>query len=323
MKGKRVTMSFVLATLVLVSLFAVVSSVASVSGAPLAGTGPAVSTTFSNGQSNIFAVDSHGALWNISVGKRTWTSIGGVSTSSPAAVSWGSSNRTDVFIRGSDGALWHSYYQGGWSKWESLGGQLAAGTGPAASSSGIGRLDVFVEGTTGAMWHKAWTGAAWSGWQNLGGVLTASPAAVAGSHTSDVFVRGTDAAVWYKYYQNGWSSWKSLGGQLAPKTGPAVSGNLNLPATYLGIHRLFVQGTDHQLWLKSPVGSGWTAWAHIGMPLEALSAASPGAVANATGPTIVSITSTSGNIWYSVHTDVNGTSDNWNTWTSLRQSLTS
>jgi len=312
MNHKRLTTIFVLA--ILVSLFAAASNHTSVSSTTMRETGPAVSTSFYNGQSDIFAVDSSGALWNTSIipsGGGVWSSLGGVCTSSPAAVSWGNTTRLDVFVRGADGALWHKYYQNGWSKWQSLGGRLAAGTGPAVSSSSAGRLDVFVQGTDGALWHTSYNNS-WSKWESLGGKLTSSPAATAGSHVSDIFVRGTDGAVWWKYYQNGWSSWISLGGQVAPNTGPAVSGNFMLPFTYLGTHRLFVQGTDHNLWLTSPTGSGWTAWGRIGMPPEALSTASPAAEINATGPTIVGITSTSGNVWYSVHTN-----DTWNQWYSV------
>ncbi|MFZ0011298.1 MAG: hypothetical protein WAL97_05265 [Halobacteriota archaeon] len=315
MDRKGITMSVFLATLVLVSLFAVVGSAASVSGTTMAGTGPAVSTWFYNGQSNIFAVDSNGTLWDTRItpsGGGIWNSLGGVSTSSPAAVSWGNTTRLDVFVRGADGALWHKYYQNGWSKWESLGGRLASGTGPAVSSSSSGKLDVFVQGTDGALWHTSYNNS-WSKWESLGGKLTSSPAATAGSHASDVFARGTDGAVWWKYYQNGWSSWTSLGGQVAPNTGPAVSGNFIFPLIKLGTHRLFMQGTDHNLWLKSPTGSGWTAWGRIGMPPEALSTASPAAEINATGPTIIGITSTSGNVWYSVHNN----DDNWNQWHSV------
>jgi hypothetical protein len=44
-----------------------------------------------------------------------------VLTSSPAATSQ-STGIIDVFVRGSDGALWHKHYESGWSAWESLGG---------------------------------------------------------------------------------------------------------------------------------------------------------------------------------------------------------
>lgn len=40
-----------------------------------------------------------------------WKSLGGVLTSDPAAVSWGN-NRIDVFARGIDNALWHTWWDG-------------------------------------------------------------------------------------------------------------------------------------------------------------------------------------------------------------------
>ena len=164
MKRKRIAMSSIaLATLMLVSLFAVVSSPASVSGqasgttAPIAtnpvggtrtGTGPAASTSFTTGETEIFAVDLV-----VASGTRRWrqavtvpgtpsveclphhpppshgTPATSVSTSLCAALtapSGGSTTRT------------------AWSEWESLGGQTASGTGPAVASWSAGRLDVFV-----------------------------------------------------------------------------------------------------------------------------------------------------------------------------------
>ena len=315
MNHKRTFLSIAMAATVLVSLFAVISSAASVSGQTMAGTGPAMSTsTYSNAVIDYFAVDSSGTVWHTTA-NGNWDSLGGVATSSPAAVSWpfASYLREDVFVRGSNGALYWKYYQSGWSGWHNLGGQLASGTGPAACSWNAGRLDVFVEGTNGALWHK-WTtnsGATWSGWESLGGKLTASPAAtwwVGGptNHSIQVFVRGSDGAVWQKYWNGSvWSSWHSLGGQLASGTGPAVSQDLNL----------FVQGTDGQLWHKSPSsGSLWTAWSTLaGAPPEALSAASPASVENFMDHTGVSVSSTSGNVWYSVYDLSN---PNFGQWTS-------
>jgi len=319
---KRVKTNIVVATFILVSLFAVVSSATCVSRTTIKNTGPAISTTYSNGQTSVFAVDSNGVLWNTTTGSGAWSSLGGARTSSPAAISWGTTTRQDVFVRGIDGAVWWKTYTNGWSKWTSIGGEVAPGTGPAISASAAGRLDLFVIGTDGALWHRTYTGPSWTNWESLGGKVTASPAAVAGWHTADVFVRGSDGAVWYKYYQNGWSGWQSLGGQLLAGTGPAVSGNNPSTGvnTYLGVHRLVVVGTDHNLWLKSSPGTGaigWTSWGRIGMPPEALSTSSPSAEINETGPTIISVTSTSGNVWYSVHTSINGTFDNWNTWNSV------
>jgi hypothetical protein len=316
-----------MAATVLVSLFAVVSSAASVSGTTMAGTGPAVTSSYLyNGQvpagysgfADYFAVDTNGTLWHTN-GSGTWDSLGGVSAASPAAVSpWNYSSyfRLDVFVRGSNGGLWWKYYHNGWSTWTSLGGQLAPGTGPAVASWSAGRLDVFVEGTNGALWHKWSTndGTTWSTWQNLGGKLTASPAATFDiavpsppANNIHVFVRGSDGAVWQKNWNgtvSAWSSWTSLGGQLASGTGPAVSQDLSL----------FVQGTDHQLWLKSYSGGGlWSAWNTLsGKPPEALSTASPAAVLPPSDNTIVCVSSTSGNVWAS-----GNPLSNYNEWTSV------
>jgi len=301
--NKRITTSIFLATLMLVSLFAVVSSAASVSGTTMAGTGPAVTSWTKAGYLNILAVDANGALWNTSIapsGNGTWNPLGGVCTSSPAATSRNDGGMT-VFVRGNDSAVWFRDYVGGsWGKWTSIGGQIPAGTGPAACSWGASRLDVFARGTDGALWHKALTGTSWSGWQSLGGNLTASPAATSNANNNtQVFVRGTDGAVWQKSYTNSWSSWKSLGGQVAAGTEPAVSQDL----------WVIVQGTDHQLWQKAAGGYG-AAWRAPGSPPETLATASPAATLNVEDHTVVAVTTTSGNVWSSAH-DVTGNFTHW------------
>ncbi len=82
-----------------------------------------------------------------------------------ATVSWGP-ERLDIFVRGTNDALWHRWREAGvWSEWESLGGKVLS---VAASSPAPGRLDVVAKGTNGAVWHKGWDGA-WSAWHSLGG----------------------------------------------------------------------------------------------------------------------------------------------------------
>ena len=49
-----------------------------------------------------------------------WESLGGVLTSGPGVSSWGN-GRLDVFVRGTDSALWHKSFQGVWSGWGSPG----------------------------------------------------------------------------------------------------------------------------------------------------------------------------------------------------------
>ncbi|MEH2385895.1 MAG: hypothetical protein V7K14_08975, partial [Nostoc sp.] len=71
--------------------------------------------------------------------------------------SW-ASGRLDVFVRGTDNALWHKWFDGGWSGWESLGGILTSS--PTAVSWSYGRIDVFARGTDNALWHQ-WFDGAW------------------------------------------------------------------------------------------------------------------------------------------------------------------
>ena len=171
-----------------------------------------------------------------------WASLNGVLTSGPDASSSGA-GRLDVFVRGTDNALWHrSEDDGAWSAWESLGGVLTSD--PAAVSGAAGRLDVFVRGIDNALWHKSYDGG-WSGWESLGGVLTTGPDVASwGAGRLDVFVRGTDNALWHRSQDGGaWSAWESLGGVLTSDPA-AVSGGA-------GRLDVFVRGTDNALWHKS------------------------------------------------------------------------
>lgn len=275
-----------MATLMLVSLCAVCTST-SVSAAPdpsppgkpiAAGTGP--SACYLNGSLTMYvSVKGYdGALWYrvfdfAAMGwVGGWTSLGGQLTSSPAAVS-PSSGHLDVYVAGTDGAVYErSYSSGAWNAWYKVGGQVAPGTGPGASGW-PGREDVFIQGTDGALYQKTWAGASgWSNWANLGGKLTWSPAAVSwGPGRIDVSIRGSDGAVWWKYYQNGWSGWKSLGGQIAPGTGPAASvWRTNDAPAPVGREDVFVDGTNGALYQKTwTATSGWGNWANLGGKLTA------------------------------------------------------
>ncbi|HPJ29786.1 MAG TPA: beta/gamma crystallin-related protein [Methanothrix sp.] len=89
--------------------------------------------------------------------------------SAPAAVSWGP-NRIDVFVRGSDNALWHRYWDGKtWQPWESLGMPPSGGlaSAPAAASRGPNKIDVFIRGSDEALWHRYWNGSKWSDWESM------------------------------------------------------------------------------------------------------------------------------------------------------------
>jgi hypothetical protein len=174
----------------------------SLGGQLLAGTSPAAYS--SGGTPGWFVTGTnHQLYWSTGSG---WTNLGGYLTSSPAATS-PASGMIDVFVRGSNGALYEKTTTDGgatWA-WTSLGGQLASGTGPAACSWSASREDVFVQGTNGALYQKTWTTSGWSSsWTGLGGILTSSPAATSpASGTINVFVRGTNGALYERIYTGG------------------------------------------------------------------------------------------------------------------------
>jgi peroxiredoxin len=265
-----------------------------VGGQLTSGTGPAACTQGANSL-DVFVQGTDRALWykhwdGTSWG--TWKSLGGVLTSDPAAVSR-PNGKIDVFVRGTDGALWSRYTTDGgttWSTWYKIGGQLLAGTGPAAYAWGGAQIGWLVTGTNKALYHMWKDSAGTHSWENLGGVLTSSPAATAPTTgVIDVYGRGSNGALYQKEYSStAWgSSWTSLGGQLASGTGPA--------ACSWGAGRLevFVQGTNGALYHRGYTGT-WSGWENLGGKL----ASSP-AAATASGSSRIDVygRGTDGALW--------------------------
>ncbi|MGD1053148.1 MAG: G1 family glutamic endopeptidase [Candidatus Dormibacteria bacterium] len=120
----------------------------------------------------------------------------------------------DVFWRGTDNGLWHTWYSGGqWNGPQELAppGSLASDPSPVSSETGV--MDVFWKGTDNNLWH-VWYQNGWHGPQSLGGgPLGSAPQPVSwGSGQIDVFWKGTDGNLWHMWYQSGWYGPQSLGG---------------------------------------------------------------------------------------------------------------
>jgi peroxiredoxin len=174
----------------------------------------------------------------------------------PAVSSW-AAERLDVFMVGTDHALWHKWYQSGlgWSAWESLGGSLTSS--PAAVSWSNGRIDVFARGSDGTLQHK-WFSGGWSGWESLGGQLASGTGPAVSSWAPgrlDIFTTGTDGALKHLWFSGGWSNWESLGGSLT--SSPA--------AVSWGAGRIdvFARGSDgivNHKWFSA----GWYGWESLG-----------------------------------------------------------
>ena len=97
----------------------------------------------------------------------------------------------------------------------------------------------------------------WSGYENLGGLITSKPNAVSwGNNRIDVVARGLDSAVHHRWWDgSAWRGWESLGGQIqgAPAICSWASGRLDIFAT----------GLNHHLYHRWYQG-GWSGWEDLG-----------------------------------------------------------
>jgi 5-hydroxyisourate hydrolase-like protein (transthyretin family) len=142
----------------------------SLGGVLAANSGPAATSSgsvtyvFAHGTDNaVWYKDWNGTAWS------SWNSLGGVlaAGSSPAATSPASS-AIDVFVQGTNGAVYEKTTANGgttWGGWTSLSGVLAAGSSPAATSES-GQVYVAALGTGNALWWKTTT----SSWMSVGGI---------------------------------------------------------------------------------------------------------------------------------------------------------
>ena len=228
-----------------------------------------------------------------------------IPTLSPAVTAQ-NANSLDVFVRGSDGALWYKYWTGTtWTASTSLGGVLTSA--PAATSPANGAMDVFVRGSDNALWWQNTTdnGTTWSGWKGLGGVLGSAPAVTSSGSAMSVFVRGTDGALWWQNTTNSgttWSGWKSLSGVLGSAPAATSSGS--------GAMAVFVQGSDNGLWWQNTANSGttWSGWKSLGGVL----ASSPGVTSSGNGAMDVFVLGSDNGLWWQ-NTTNSGTT--WSGWT--------
>ena len=193
------------------------------------------------------------------LGTEAWhgyENLGGYCIDGVGVSSW-DLNRLDTFVIGSNGAMYHKWWNGSsWSGWENQGGYSLSA--PAAVSWGPNRIDTFVIGTDHAMYHKWWNGSAWSGWESLGGYCIEGVAAASWApNRLDTFVVGSDGAMYHKWWDGfSWSGWESLGGYCISAPA-AVSWGANRIDT-------FVIGTDHAMYHKWWNGSSWSGWENLG-----------------------------------------------------------
>ncbi len=114
------------------------------------GTLPAVATICPSGL-EFFALGTDHAVWDFSGG---WQRVGGRSAAAPAAVRL-ANGETDLFVRGSDNALWMNVRASGassWSGWRRIGGVLTSAPVATVFPSSPQTRRVFALGADGGLW---------------------------------------------------------------------------------------------------------------------------------------------------------------------------
>ncbi len=176
---------------------------------------------------------------------------------------------TTVLVRGADGALWFTDYDGAVHAWSSLGGSVTSGV---SAVSGNGVTTVVVRGGDNAIHARTRVAnGAWSDYVSLGGQGRSDPIALADGSGVHVFVRGNDGQCYANHSPSPgvWTGWVALGGLLTSE--PAVAVNS------AGMV-MVVRGLDNALYLNR-AGFGWTGFS----PLGGAATSNPICVADANG----------------------------------------
>lgn len=215
-----------------------------------------------------------------------WQPLGGQITGPPAVAAPPNNISKPVeplFIAtGTDGHLFVRSLTAGWQQ---LDGDTALCVGPPAAvitgtpQTGPFTLTVACRGLNNALWENSAPLPAsglpqvTSGWTDLGGVLSASPAAAPVGGTMTFFVRGTNGEIFTRTLSSGYSPmpWFCIG---APAASTAQFGTI----TYMAC-----RGTDNALWETANNGSGWPTPVDFGGVLSA----GPAIAANGDEPYMV------------------------------------
>jgi hypothetical protein len=180
----------------------------------------------------------------------SWASLGGVLSSAPGAVDG------QVYVRGTDGALWdRDQTSTGWSAWSRIGGALRPATAPSAAVTFDGNSWVLVVGTNRQLYiHEVGK----TGFTAVGGTTGSTPALIATFSALVAFARGTDNALWYHEFLSTTPGWHSLGGDL--RSGVGAFDYSPTPEAGFDTQGEYGLGTDGQVWQHTDLDSGsWSA----------------------------------------------------------------
>jgi hypothetical protein len=187
-----------------------------------------------------------------------WESLGGDLTSGPGASATKDNLHVDVFVRGSDGGVWHRHRNINapsigpqWSPWEPVGGQITSDPDSATNAYDLG-VDVVARGVDGAVWFRRATGRTqWQDWLCLGGQVTSGPSIASDGQRTVVAGRGLDGSIWLRELAGqAWGPWYPIGG--LAMSDPDVRVDASGPPSVV------VRGVDGALWVAQATTTTWT-----------------------------------------------------------------
>jgi hypothetical protein len=209
----------------------------------------ATGATELGGVAYIFARRDDGGVWvrkTDGLWYSGWSPLGGVTDAAPAAA--GAGEFINIFVRGTDGALWVNRTTDGrtYDGWHSLGDRLASS--PAAVGSG-GRTHLFTRDEQGMIWTRTSDdGRTFSTPTLLGGPLVATPVAVVEDGQIVLRGQGADGRLYSLTSRDDaqattWGVWRSRGGLAQPL--PAVTDQAS-PALTLDVGINFISTNNWQ-----------------------------------------------------------------------------
>lgn len=192
---------------------------------------------------------------------------------SPALTAQGDGS-VNMFLRGTDGQLWHRFRTGDrWSDWYQLGGSLVSN--PAAASLGRGSVVVAARLKSGRIGIRRFASGQWLPWADVpeppGGAASAPALAAAGPDRLAVFVRGAKNNLWRLAYDGGAGrtyaagDWADEGGEFVGDPSATSSGRNSIDVV--------VAVASKGLWHWSS-SNGKSAWAAIGCCVDPASSPS-------------------------------------------------
>lgn len=222
-------------------------------------------TSSGSGNIDLFLFNRSGALGQKKYRNEAWEDTNPVGTnlaySSAPAAAHRDSNTFDVTALGPDQRLYHLTVKNGEpdGEWTDLNSGRCSFS-PAIVTRDSNTLEVYVvREEANHLYRKRFEDGAWSDeWEQLGGVCTSAPTAVARDNQVDVFVRGADGkAYWRQNVNDQWSNYTGLGEMV-------IVNGLNATRRDRNHMDLFTVGPEGNLYRKTHLVNAWGEWENLG-----------------------------------------------------------